>query len=693
MIELFVEGKPVDINEGFSTLLTLSIDDIKDFGAKNTTFSKTIVLPGTKRNNALFGNIFDINGSNYYDPTKTNIAANFNPAIGAKAYIFADNMQIFKGIIRMLMVVVDDGFIEYEVAVFGELGGFVAKLGNKKLEELDFSAYDLSYSLANIVASWDNTPGSGVYFPLMDYGNYSVNKHDWSYRTFRPALYAKEYIDKIFAGTGYTYDCAEFNSTRFKKLVHPHNQKLLTRLSSLLFHVYNPAGTTTSGTGFPATTISNFVIGWTVRPVIGVFTDLGGVHETFQYTGPNGIFNIDFRGVGTFLKTLYNVDLTFNLVIGATTIASFHVDDNTDLAGSFNFSFNSTATILNNDIVSFSVTIDNLELSSVDISFDLLESFIKITATNPTLVPINIGENITINDSIPKNILQKEYFSSILKLYNMYVFEDYDNEKLLKIQPFIDYYADATAVDWSNKVDRSRPMKYKPMGELSARYYEFKFKDDSDYYNDLYSKRYNKNYGSYKYDSEYEFVNESVDVDLIFAGTPLVGYSGEDKAYSTILKQTGTSTIVEENIDSCIRILQTAKITGVSSWAIKDGATTLGSYTDYGYAGHFDDPDVPSNDIQFGVPEELFFTLATGALNVNQFNVYWSSYMAEITDKDSKLLSCTLRLYAKDVYQLNFAQLIYIDGCLLRINKIADYNATNEDTCEGEFLKVINRIY
>jgi hypothetical protein len=51
MIKLFVENQEVDVNVSFSTLITYAIDDIKDFGAKNTNFSKTIVIPGTKRNN------------------------------------------------------------------------------------------------------------------------------------------------------------------------------------------------------------------------------------------------------------------------------------------------------------------------------------------------------------------------------------------------------------------------------------------------------------------------------------------------------------------------------------------------------------------------------------------------------------------------------------------------------------------
>ena len=58
MIEVFVEGKKVDISEIFSTILSFAIDDIKDFSGKHTTVSKTVILPGTNNNNKLFGNIF-----------------------------------------------------------------------------------------------------------------------------------------------------------------------------------------------------------------------------------------------------------------------------------------------------------------------------------------------------------------------------------------------------------------------------------------------------------------------------------------------------------------------------------------------------------------------------------------------------------------------------------------------------------
>ena len=60
MIQLFVEGFELDISEDISALLTFAIDDIRDFSAKNTTFSKTFVLPGTNKNNSRLGNLFNV---------------------------------------------------------------------------------------------------------------------------------------------------------------------------------------------------------------------------------------------------------------------------------------------------------------------------------------------------------------------------------------------------------------------------------------------------------------------------------------------------------------------------------------------------------------------------------------------------------------------------------------------------------
>jgi hypothetical protein len=680
MIELFVENQRLDVNEIFSTILSLAIDDIKDFGSKETTFSKTIILPGTKLNNKFLGNIFDVTVANGYNSANANFGTNFNAAVSARAYIFNGNIQCFKGVMRLMAVNIYNGIIDYEVSVVGELGGFISDRGNKKLEELDFSSHDHVYSIANILASWNNANGgSGYYYPLIDYGDYSALKANWKLKTFRPALFAKEYIDKIFAASGYTYDSALFNTTRFKGIGVPHNQKTLTKQGNELIVAAIDTDVNAPLEGFlEFETLSS--------------TDFTLSSDRLTYTSANSIIiSLAFTLSGHYAMSNDAVGFRVSLRKNAVVIAFTDFLSNNFVDENYTVAFNESIDLVQNDII--------------DIRYDLIDALVPTFYTNEiysaslvatgnstTLVNVNLGDDVLVNDTIPKNILQLDFVSSIIKLFNLYVFESATDDKVLLIKPFVDFYADAEVDDWTLKVDRESNINIKPMSELNARYYEFKYKDDSDFYNDQYKKRYNISYGSFLYDSQFEFSKEKESVELIFSPTPLVGYSSEDKIFSTIFKKSG---LVEEQIDSNIRLLQFKKITGVASYNIlaDNGTTVLSTQTAYSYAGHFDDPDAPANDLNFGVPQELFYILGSGALNVNQFNVYWSPYMAEITDKDSKLMTFKAKLSYKDIYNFDFSRLKWVDGALFRVNRIDNFNATREDLCDVQLLKVINKIY
>jgi hypothetical protein len=112
--------------------------------------------------------------------------------------------------------------------------------------------------------------------------------------------------------------------------------------------------------------------------------------------------------------------------------------------------------------------------------------------------------------------------------------------------------------------------------------------------------------------------------------------------------------------------------------------------SEYGYGGHLDDPTAPTTDINWGAPQELYFTLSTPYPSANLFNGFWSEYIGEISDKDAKLLVAYFRLDDLDIYQLDFSKLIFIDGTLFRLNRIVDYNPTTQSVTKVELLRVIN---
>jgi hypothetical protein len=269
------------------------------------------------------------------------------------------------------------------------------------------------------------------------------------------------------------------------------------------------------------------------------------------------------------------------------------------------------------------------------------------------------------------------------------------------IKPFIDFYSytPGPESDWSNKIDRSKPMRIKPMSEISARYYQLGFKPDNDHYSENYRKKFNEGYGDRYVDTATEFVKETEKVEVIFAGSPLYQFIGGDKIFPSIYKLSNTKQ-AEDPMDSVIRIMQAQKITNRSTWAMLNGATTLASLNAYGYGGHLSFNPAsftatylnPVSDINFGAPKEINFQVDQYT-SANLFNGYWSEYVAEITDKDSKLLTANVLLRDIDIYNLDFGKLIYIDGALWRLNKVNNYNTMSNETTQVEFLKVIERIY
>jgi hypothetical protein len=274
-------------------------------------------------------------------------------------------------------------------------------------------------------------------------------------------------------------------------------------------------------------------------------------------------------------------------------------------------------------------------------------------------------------------------------MFNLYVTEDKLTDKKLIITPYVDFYT-TERLDWSLKIARDKTWDIVPMGNLNGRVFEYKYKDDTDYYNEGYKRRYNQNYGDRQFDTGFQFSKDRDTTDIIFASSPLIQYVGTDKYLTAIYKKSkGNSIDQEELTDSFIRILQAKQISGVGSWSIKNGATVLSTQTNYGYAGHLNDPVNPTIDINFGAPNELYCSPDQYTSN-NLFNTYWSEYIAEIADKDSKLLKCYIYLTALDIANLDFSTGVFIDGNLFRLNKVEDYDYRNNELTKVELLKVIH---
>jgi hypothetical protein len=700
MTRLFIEDQELDITKDFSQQITFAVDDLNNVDSKSTSFTKTIVLSGTANNNKLLGNIFEFANANFTIDSQRNVGYNFNASKSAKARIEVNGLPVMKGVLRLLEIIIDGNMVEYEVALFGELGGFFNSLGSKKLTDLDFSEYNHTYNTTNIEDSWTNQ-GSGYFYPLIDYGNTSPSndpnffKKSFYFTAFRPAFFVSEYMDKIITGSGYTWESPFMETDYFKSLIIPNNQSRLKFNRGLIFESRLLGSYTLSDT------LSHSSI------YTDLFTNTG--NEVFTYTPSTafaGSINVSLRGTYTITNSDVD-DFTSRYAFATMRIyknGSLYYEDQTKVIGGFSTTFGiSTPPTYNFALRWVGVPITFAQNNTFEIKFELFasngavinvllsNSGMGITTENPILVSAQYGDDLIVNGTLPANVFQKDFFSSILKMFNLMVTEDKYQEKHLVIEPYIDFYDtdSSTFIDWSDNIDRSKPIKIKPMAELNARYYQFKFKQDSDYYNEEYRKKYAEGYGDRIYDNNYEFTKNTDTTEVIFSQSVLTGFTDNDKVFPSIFKRNnGTEEMIEHNI----RIMFTKKFTGRTAWKIYDQfANQLASLTAYGYAGHVNDPYTPYNDLNFGVPKELFFDAQSGILFRNLFNIFYSSYFAEITDKDSRIVTCSINLSEKQIFNLDFGKFIWFDGVLYRLQKVIDYS--DGEICQVELLRTLYTQY
>jgi hypothetical protein len=510
---------------------------------------------------------------------------------------------------------------------------------------------------------------------LIDYGNVSTDKVNFQYKTFKPALFVREYLDKIFTGSGYTYECDLFNTNDFRKLIVPNNSKQLTKetnnvlaLSKAIVQAMNTGG-------------SQDFVSYETK-VGSLFT--ASISDTlFTYNGtPTLTTNLTIELFGDY--TLARRPLTIAVLKNGVAISgSSQTYNGTDL---LYYNKSLSVTLATNDTLRVRTSCILDDGDEVNVS----ESTINVINDVATTAPIELGDTMVINNTIPKGIFQKDFVTSIMKMYNLMIIEDKYKTNHLVIKPYVDFYT-GTIVDWSDKLDHSKAIKIKPMSEINARYYNFKYKQDNDFYNEDYRKKFNEGYGDRVYDNGLEFSKDTESVEIIFASSPLFGTSITDKVFPAIYKKSDNNS-KEDPMDHIMRIMQINKITGVTSWSILNGATNLGSNTAYLFCGHLNNPTTPNIDINFGAPQQLFFNLTSGDLSYNLFNVYYSPYMAEITDKDSRLLTGFFHLSELDIFNIDFAKYYFIDGGLYRLIKVYDYSPNTNDTTKVDLLRVIDAV-
>ena len=299
------------------------------------------------------------------------------------------------------------------------------------------------------------------------------------------------------------------------------------------------------------------------------------------------------------------------------------------------------------------------------------------------------GQEIEMRFVIPDKIKQIDLFSSIIKRFNLYIDYDILDPNKLIIETRDDYLTE-DKVDIETMVDRSKSYDIKPLGALDAGRYIFADKLDKESLNENYNKSNDEVYGQEIVDVDNDFITKDKTISTIFAPTPLLSYDDNDRKLSAIIFVDKEGNTTQANAK--IRLLYWGGLLPTANkWTLNYYPNT---YSTYPYAGHLDNPYAPTFDLNWGTPKGLFYDFSYGVPqtfsypSTNCYNFFWSKYINEITDKNSKILECYLSLRPYDYNELSFRKSYYIDGNYWRLLKVTDFDAVGEATTKCSFLLV-----
>ena len=709
MVRIQLENGYLDVKEGTAFPLNFSIGDIRDLSKRNGTFSKTITLVGNKNNNNLLGHYYDVNiqeGTfNINTITKCTVLQNGIP-------IVEDALLQLVNVRKSQMTDAYEQEVEYEVLVKDSQSEFYTAITNNELTDLDFSDLNHIFTASDIIASFDNTITDGFkyVFPYSSTANATYNV-----RQFKPAIYAKQYFDRIFSNAGFSYEWNGLSASHFDKLLIPYNGDANT------FDAQDYLVEATITTPFNVTSAAysngNFddAIGWTeLTDIQGLFNPTTGVYtvpiDTSLFSGQGYIVNyeVDYElsldnlsgmdvqnanaiytyqpriraRIGSYVSQLSNITTgyipQFTTVPPSGLILSLGVKTGGMFVGQ---NVNNGNQMNTGDLV-------QIEIGTTQVPTPFIGAFaiqpvnlvLKINSLRIQILPTPtvevIGGILDINQYVPLKIKQSDFVKSIFQMYNLYVDIDAEQPNKLILTHRDEFYDSGAERNWTAKLMKDREQNLLFLPDVTNKKLKLTYKPDTDSSNVVYTQMTDEIYGQIEYTFDSEYVKDTDTKELIFSPTPVILNS--INAYVPIIDG--------EAPQNNIRILYDGGQQSCGPFnLIEYGTNGMYNVINYPMLGHFNNALTPTFDINYGTCDYYFYSPQTLTAN-NLYNNYWRRTVNQINV--GKMLTAYFDLREGDIQIMKLNDKIRIDNSWWNINKVIDYDANNDAPTKVELISI-----
>ena len=530
-----------------------NILDLFDIGELPGTFTHTIILPGTKTNNAFFEHYYDIS---VYSPDI------FNTNQKVEAYLDFDGFYLSDGYIQLNKVNVrQNKFIDsYEITLFGVISNFSVDSKSFFLTDLNgLSRYNHTSSMENISESWGRRLFDGdIVYPLAEYGQQmqytespvnGIDDYDnaLTVQDFKPAIRVKSVWDEIFDSLGYTYSSSFWQQQWLEDVYLVCNRSGRTPI--YLDQDIETLGQCkarqfgTSGVGFDVATSPNVAFS---IPTNAIEYDY---NTTLDLSTGKYIYNVErSTKLDCLIELSYYILSTgvgsgqpqWRIMIYDSTNTLFTQTSLVELNTYLQNKFNAVATTVSENqryTTKFSTSIlppgkyeFRLEYSPVgSANFSIKLNPAGETSTELSITKVRQAADYRIMD-IPSNmpfgnsgIRIIDFIRGIQKKYNLIIYPDKKNPRSFIVETFNTWYKDGDIREFNRFINLKDNIEVIPANNLAYKKLIFKDTTDNDYVTTIFKRANDRSYGEANFiDSGSYFSQGQLTVETVFSSDPLV---------------------------------------------------------------------------------------------------------------------------------------------------------------------------
>jgi hypothetical protein len=545
----------------FPLAMTFQISDFKDITSTSGDYSKTFKFPATKNNNNILKHLYipNINNANNITERKP-------------CRIISGGMYTQLGLIRITGV---GGYgkvpSSYSGVFYGNNLTWASDLGDAYMNQLDWGTDgdNLEYNKTSIMATWQdvdcNASNSYIVYPITSYGQYNeegdtrtiqlldtastqtitngstgyfgFTNSGESYGTplpvpdWRPAVFVKNTLDKLFGSVGYKISSAFMETTEFKKNVwllpnfkynNPDDRfKLLsygngfTGEGLIDSFTASTVGTNTynyttflpdlndAGADFVLNTNTDNT-GWDAATGIFTAQEYGnytinannfGLYFDNWFNSPNSTTTVDYVSLSIQVQTVGQSGSSSWVSISSVQSLGFSLQygNASSQTGSIPLTIPEFSQFLNKGDklrlkVMAKMKTSGYVVSTVD--FHLFGSSTPNSATQSSSAngqytiaidpnDVAYGQTYNLTDVMNPDYKQIDFIKGIAHSYNLQMTTD-ESTKTVYIEPFDSFYKPYNeAIDWTSKLSRADETTDKWIENDLKRSLVFKYKSDN----------------------------------------------------------------------------------------------------------------------------------------------------------------------------------------------------------------------